>query len=220
MSGTDSQGSLWVNGVARPVFYQGEQVGERRYYNERLTQFLLRYRDPVRYGAWLDGYEVRRHPDGAGIILAKALNIVLDSAHGFDPPVDRDGIERPLGDGPLPESERAIDDEEYDEKFADLSREAREMKKVLDNAFRRDAAPDADDEAHDWRDPLTALRRPREQVQAAVIARGKSERSHHVVRPLRLSGLILTPGPTAPAPRRAPAGSATGRPWRTAPGRR
>jgi hypothetical protein len=38
-----------INGVARPVFYQGEQVGEYRHYDERLTMFLLRYRRPHRY---------------------------------------------------------------------------------------------------------------------------------------------------------------------------
>lgn len=43
-----------LHGVARPVFYQGEQVGERRYFDERLTLFLLRYRDPLRYGKYQD----------------------------------------------------------------------------------------------------------------------------------------------------------------------
>jgi len=43
-----------INGVPRPVFYKGEQVGEYRHYDERLTMFLLRYRRPHRYGAHLD----------------------------------------------------------------------------------------------------------------------------------------------------------------------
>ena len=43
-----------VKGVPRPIFYQGEQVGEYRQYNERLTMFLLRYRRPYRYGAHLE----------------------------------------------------------------------------------------------------------------------------------------------------------------------
>ena len=38
-----------LNGVPVPVFYKGEQVGERRHFDERLTQFLLRVRDPVRH---------------------------------------------------------------------------------------------------------------------------------------------------------------------------
>lgn len=33
-----------LNGVPRPVFYKGEQVGEWREYDERLTMFLLRFR--------------------------------------------------------------------------------------------------------------------------------------------------------------------------------
>jgi len=43
-----------VKGVPRPIFYKGEQVGEYRHYDERLTMFLLRYRRPHRYGAHLD----------------------------------------------------------------------------------------------------------------------------------------------------------------------
>jgi hypothetical protein len=43
-----------LNGVARPVFFKGEQVGEWREYDERLAMFLLRYRRPERFGAWLD----------------------------------------------------------------------------------------------------------------------------------------------------------------------
>jgi hypothetical protein len=43
---------LWsraINGVARPIFYQGEQVGEYRHFDERLTMFLLRFRRPHRF---------------------------------------------------------------------------------------------------------------------------------------------------------------------------
>ncbi len=43
------------NGVARPVFYQGEQVGEWRHYDERLTMFLLRFRRRHRFGPEADG---------------------------------------------------------------------------------------------------------------------------------------------------------------------
>ena len=39
-----------MKGVPRPVFYQGEQVGEYRHYDERLAMFLLRFRRPHRYG--------------------------------------------------------------------------------------------------------------------------------------------------------------------------
>ena len=43
---------LWsraINGVARPIFYQGEQVGEWLHFDERLAMFLLRTRRPHRY---------------------------------------------------------------------------------------------------------------------------------------------------------------------------
>jgi len=50
----DEAWSRAVNGVARPIFYQGEQVGEYRHYDERLTMFLLRSYRPERYGEPLD----------------------------------------------------------------------------------------------------------------------------------------------------------------------
>ena len=41
-------------GIARPIFRNGEQVGEYRHYDERLTMFLLRSYRPERYGRALD----------------------------------------------------------------------------------------------------------------------------------------------------------------------
>jgi hypothetical protein len=52
-----------INGVPRPIFYKGEQVGEWRHYDERLTMFLLRSRRPARYGKWVDQAEPPRQPD-------------------------------------------------------------------------------------------------------------------------------------------------------------
>ena len=43
-------------GVARPIFYKGEQVGEWRHHDERLTMFLLRSRRPERYGKWIEHF--------------------------------------------------------------------------------------------------------------------------------------------------------------------
>lgn len=43
-----------IHGVPRPVFYKGEQVGEWRHHDERMTMFLLRYRRRARFGAWHD----------------------------------------------------------------------------------------------------------------------------------------------------------------------
>ena len=39
-----------MEGVAVPVFYKGEQVGERRQYSDRLLILLLKARRPERYG--------------------------------------------------------------------------------------------------------------------------------------------------------------------------
>ncbi len=41
-------------GVARPIFYRGEQVGEWRQHDERLTIFLLRFRRRHRFGPEAD----------------------------------------------------------------------------------------------------------------------------------------------------------------------
>lgn len=38
------------DGVPVPVFWKGEQVGERRWYNDRLLMFLLKHHMPARYG--------------------------------------------------------------------------------------------------------------------------------------------------------------------------
>jgi len=43
-----------IHGVPRPIFYQGEQVGEWRHHDERMAMFLLRYRRRLRYGSQLD----------------------------------------------------------------------------------------------------------------------------------------------------------------------
>jgi hypothetical protein len=44
-----------LGGVPRPVFYKGEQVGEWRHHDERLTMFLLRQRLSRRFGKWAEG---------------------------------------------------------------------------------------------------------------------------------------------------------------------
>ena len=164
---TDAAYSRALHGVSRPVFYKGEQVGERRYYDERLTQFLLRYRDPTRYGAWLDHYEARRHPDGAAIVLANALNVVLDRAHGVPPPSNdgedgedgEDGVEsddnlpeRALAEGPPP-STAECDFEEIDGEHPEL----RELRWRI-RAWNNQPIDDEDDGERDWRDPLLTRR--------------------------------------------------------------
>ena len=39
-----------LHGTPRPIFHKGEQVGEWRHHDERLTMFLLRTRRAARYG--------------------------------------------------------------------------------------------------------------------------------------------------------------------------
>lgn len=87
---SDAAFSRAIHGVATPIFYKGEQVGERRRYDERLTMFLLRYRDPVRYGAWMDTVRAERAADAATL----ALNRLVDQ-------VEADAYARDAGD-PLP----------------------------------------------------------------------------------------------------------------------
>lgn len=77
---SDAAFSRALNGVTRPVFFQGEQVGERRYYDERLTMFLLRYRDPDTYGKWRDRRKPRRRPDAQAIALDRWANHVAEDA--------------------------------------------------------------------------------------------------------------------------------------------
>jgi hypothetical protein len=66
----DAALSRAIHGVARPVFYRGEQVGERRYYDERLTQFILARRDPARWGKAIDTLAFNDIGDGLAMGLA------------------------------------------------------------------------------------------------------------------------------------------------------
>ncbi|UUL81889.1 hypothetical protein [Sphingomonas qomolangmaensis] len=96
---SDAVTSRAIHGVARPVFFQGKQVGERRYYDERLAMFLLRYRDPMRYGAWIDKVKsASRHPEANTLGLFDAMIALCDDAHleqFGDPPARR----RPMSPG-------------------------------------------------------------------------------------------------------------------------
>lgn len=76
----DEAFSRCIHGVAYPHFYQGEQVGEHRRHDERLTMFLLRYRDPLRYGKHLDRAEHAGHPEERALALKDALAWVASDA--------------------------------------------------------------------------------------------------------------------------------------------
>lgn len=63
-----------VHGVSRPIFYQGEQVGERIYYPERLAMWILRLRDPERFGAWRETPQrPNAHYDGPALWFTRML---------------------------------------------------------------------------------------------------------------------------------------------------
>jgi hypothetical protein len=97
-------------GVPRPIFYKGEQVGEWRHFDERLTMFLLRTRRPQHYGKWIDrmlgpeqGMEA---PEDRGVTLEAGLEELL--WRGRDAPEkeltqlddeDDDEADEPLDDG-------------------------------------------------------------------------------------------------------------------------
>jgi hypothetical protein len=85
-----------LHGVTRPVFYKSEQIGDRRYHDERLAMFLPRYRDPYRYRAWNDRERfVAASSDEPFTRLTLAMNhLAEDTSH------DELGIPRPLRRSP------------------------------------------------------------------------------------------------------------------------
>jgi len=84
------------NGVARPIFFKGEQVGEWRHYDERLAMFLLRFRRRHRFGPEADG--LPRPP-------ADTPGIDPDEQLPFDPEEELDGCLDALEFAPEPPPE-------------------------------------------------------------------------------------------------------------------
>jgi hypothetical protein len=81
---SDAMFSRAINGVARPVYYQGEQIGERRYYDERAAMFILRYRDPTRYGKFMDKMVAERPVDAAAMTLNRAIDRTAEDAYAME----------------------------------------------------------------------------------------------------------------------------------------
>ena len=75
-----------LHGVPVPHYYKGELVGEHRRYDNRLAMWLLRLRDPVRYGRANEQYLHDRHPDGEAILLVQQTNAMVEVAHGTPGP--------------------------------------------------------------------------------------------------------------------------------------
>jgi len=66
------------NGVSRRIFYKGEQVGEWRHHDERLTMFLLRFRRPHRFGQDMD--RPARAVHNSGVREARVASAGLTSS--------------------------------------------------------------------------------------------------------------------------------------------
>jgi hypothetical protein len=76
----DAALSRAINGVAVPIFHGGVEVGERRHFDERLTMFLLRYRDPTRYGKWRDRSEWYHASEGPVANLGHRIGRMVHAA--------------------------------------------------------------------------------------------------------------------------------------------
>jgi len=79
-----------IRGVVRPIFYKGEQVGEYRHFDERLTMFMLRHRKPERYGKWIEREPPPppedQHGCDASMRLIRAMDDFEDEDGAADPP--------------------------------------------------------------------------------------------------------------------------------------
>jgi hypothetical protein len=105
-----------IEGVPVPIFHAGERVGERRHFDERLTMFLLRYRDPVHYGRWRDRVEARQRQDGPAWILAYRVMRMLRAAWtAFDAALRGEAP-------PAPEAEPVPADDDDDEAAGPAAR--------------------------------------------------------------------------------------------------
>ena len=82
--------SRCIKGVPRPIFYKGEQVGEWRHFDERLSMFLLRHHRPHLYGR---AAELRPLVEVSDERICRALQhrligIQLNPEHEIDDPDD------------------------------------------------------------------------------------------------------------------------------------
>ena len=106
-----------VHGVPVPHFYKGEQVGEHRRYDERLAMWLLRIRDPARYGRWREAEVVQQPLHYPTLRLATSVSDMVAIARGH---LKRSLKARLLGSDPdfqdeCPEDELDGDEDEDQE---------------------------------------------------------------------------------------------------------
>lgn len=103
-----------INGVPVPIFHKGEQVGERRDFDERLTMFILRYRHPSRYGRWIDAmvaegpverrFDILNYRLGRMVRAAWRLFTAALDGKPAPKPEEEFGVSSPLAD-PSPDPE-------------------------------------------------------------------------------------------------------------------
>lgn len=75
-----------INGVAVPIFHQGEQVGERREYPEQLAMFLLAAHAPTRFGRpRQEAPQPLTHFDYRGLMLGKMIALLDEQARTARP---------------------------------------------------------------------------------------------------------------------------------------
>jgi hypothetical protein len=69
-----------LHGTTQPVFHGGEQVGERRVFNDRTAMSLLRTLAPERFGKWRETTPISGPPDRGAQLLTTALKRVIGDA--------------------------------------------------------------------------------------------------------------------------------------------
>ena len=121
-----------LHGEVTPIFYKGEQIGERRRFDNQLAMFVMRTRAPDRYGKWRDNLQQHReHPDGAAQLLNKALSHLAQDASA-------DAAGRPRVSRPLLKTMRLMDDPREIEEQERIDAEREREREALD-AAKRDA---------------------------------------------------------------------------------
>lgn len=120
----DAALSRAIHGVPEPIFYRGEQVGERRVFDERLTTFILRTRDPARFGKWREDREAVQHFDGPALIFNRMNHLAADSAYdgeesGTPAPPNRYYLIKALEQSGLSFADIGHDEEEDEEEDGD-----------------------------------------------------------------------------------------------------
>ncbi len=167
---SDAVFSRALSGVERPIFFQGERIGEWRQYDERLAMFILARRAPDRYGAWIDRREVRCERDQTAAALGEALRRIAEDAAAPNAEDRDDGASA----APLPERDPLPAPVFYTESQASQ------------RGMEREAMPSAEETDALILEKLDALNRS-DAMRCERIA-GGGQTKGDVSRPLRTSG--------------------------------